>query len=62
MYFCSFEAGDGKATYAMFDYNNPPNPQAPTWEHIGLRPLTTECIGQAQGYNIILKKGANYEQ
>jgi|TARA_B100001057_G_scaffold134959_1_gene134398 sulfide:quinone oxidoreductase len=28
--FCFIEAGDGKATYAMFDYNNPPNPQAPT--------------------------------
>ena len=28
--FCFIEAGAGKATYAMFDYNNPPNPQAPT--------------------------------
>ena len=24
--------------------------------YIGLRPLTTECIGQSEGYNIILKK------
>lgn len=28
--FCFIEAGAGKATYAMFDYQNPPDPKAPT--------------------------------
>ncbi len=28
--FCFIEAGDGKATYAMFNYQNPPDPKAPT--------------------------------
>ncbi len=28
--FCFIEAGEGKATYAMFNYQNPPNPKAPT--------------------------------
>lgn len=28
--FCFIEAGEGKATYAMFNYQNPPDPQAPT--------------------------------
>jgi sulfide:quinone oxidoreductase len=28
--FCFIEAGEGKATYAMFDYQNPPDPKAPT--------------------------------
>lgn len=28
--FCFIEAGDDKATYAMFNYQNPPNPQPPT--------------------------------
>ena len=28
--FCFIEAGAGKATYAMFDYQNPPDPTAPT--------------------------------
>ena len=28
--FCFIEAGEGKATYAMFNYENPPNPKAPT--------------------------------
>ncbi|MEM8844009.1 MAG: FAD-dependent oxidoreductase [Pseudomonadota bacterium] len=28
--FCFIEAGDGKATYAMFNYLNPPDPKAPT--------------------------------
>jgi len=28
--FCFIEAGEGKATYAMFDYMNPPDPKAPT--------------------------------
>lgn len=28
--FCFIEAGQDKATYAMFNYNNPPDPKAPT--------------------------------
>ena len=28
--FCFIEAGEGKATYAMFNYQNPPDPKAPT--------------------------------
>ena len=28
--FCFVEAGEGKATYAMFNYQNPPDPKAPT--------------------------------
>jgi len=28
--FCFIEAGKDRATYAMFDYNNPPDPKAPT--------------------------------
>ena len=28
--FCFIEAGEGKATYAMFNYQNPPSPQPPT--------------------------------
>lgn len=28
--FCFIEAGKDKATYAMFNYNNPPDPKAPT--------------------------------
>jgi sulfide:quinone oxidoreductase len=28
--FCFIEAGKERATYAMFDYNNPPDPKAPT--------------------------------
>jgi sulfide:quinone oxidoreductase len=28
--FCFIEAGKDRATYAMFDYQNPPNPKAPT--------------------------------
>ena len=28
--FCFIEAGGDRATYAMFDYNNPPDPKAPT--------------------------------
>jgi len=28
--FCFIEAGEGKATYAMFDYQNPPDPKPPT--------------------------------
>lgn len=28
--FCFIESGDDKATYAMFNYNNPPDPQPPT--------------------------------
>ena len=28
--FCFIEAGEGKASYAMFDYQNPPDPKAPT--------------------------------
>lgn len=28
--FCFIEAGEGKATYAMFDYQNPPDPKMPT--------------------------------
>ena len=28
--FCFIEAGKDRATYAMFDYQNPPQPQAPT--------------------------------
>lgn len=28
--FCFIEAGEGKATYAMFNYQNPPNPKEPT--------------------------------
>lgn len=28
--FCFIEAGNGKATYAMFNYENPPSPKAPT--------------------------------
>ena len=28
--FCFIEAGEGRATYAMFNYQNPPNPKAPT--------------------------------
>jgi len=28
--FCFIEAGKDTATYAMFNYNNPPNPQPPT--------------------------------
>jgi len=28
--FCFIEAGQGKATYAMFNYQNPPDPKAPT--------------------------------
>lgn len=28
--FCFIEAGSDKATYAMFNYNNPPDPQPPT--------------------------------
>jgi sulfide:quinone oxidoreductase len=28
--FCFIETGKDTATYAMFNYNNPPNPQAPT--------------------------------
>jgi len=28
--FCFIEAGEGRATYAMFDYQNPPDPKAPT--------------------------------
>jgi sulfide:quinone oxidoreductase len=28
--FCFIEAGKDRATYAMFDYQNPPDPKAPT--------------------------------
>jgi sulfide:quinone oxidoreductase len=28
--FCFIEAGKDRATYAMFDYQNPPQPKAPT--------------------------------
>ncbi len=28
--FCFIESGDGKATYAMFNYQNPPSPKEPT--------------------------------
>ena len=28
--FCFIEAGEGKATYAMFNYQNPPDPKEPT--------------------------------
>jgi sulfide:quinone oxidoreductase len=28
--FCFIEAGEGRATYAMFNYQNPPDPKAPT--------------------------------
>ncbi len=28
--FCFIEAGEGKATYAMFNYQNPPDPKPPT--------------------------------
>ena len=28
--FCFIETGEGKASYAMFDYQNPPDPKAPT--------------------------------
>jgi len=28
--FCFIEAGTDRATYAMFDYQNPPQPKAPT--------------------------------
>lgn len=28
--FCFIEAGEGRATYAMFNYQNPPNPKPPT--------------------------------
>jgi len=28
--FCFVEAGKDRATYAMFDYQNPPDPKAPT--------------------------------
>ncbi len=28
--FCFIEAGEDRATYAMFDYRNPPNPKPPT--------------------------------
>lgn len=28
--FCFIEAGEGKASYAMFNYQNPPDPKAPT--------------------------------
>ncbi len=35
--FCFIEAGKDRATYAMFDYNNPPDPKPPTKPCTGSR-------------------------